>query len=84
MDLQAKKLEFIEEYIRLADEKIILKLEKLLLSEKEKAVKSGLKTLTQPEMDKMLEESENDVLQGNILSHQSVKQEVLTWRTSGK
>lgn len=84
MDLQARKLEFIGEYIRLADEKIILKLEKLLRSEKEKAVKSGLKPLTQPEMDNMIEESENDIRKGNVLSHQSVKQEVLNWRTSEK
>jgi len=39
MDLQARKLVFIEEYVRLADEKIVLKLEKLLRSEKEKAIK---------------------------------------------
>ncbi len=84
MDLQARKLEFIEAYIRLADEKIILKLEKLLWLEKEKAVKSGLKKLSQIELDKMLEDSENEIQEGDILSHQLVKQEILTWKTSGK
>lgn len=84
MDLQARKLEFIEEYIRLADEKIVLKFEKLLRSEKEKAIKLGLKPLSQIELDSMIEESETDIKQGNVLSHQSVKQSVLNWRTSEK
>jgi len=84
MDLQAKKLEFIGEYLRVADEKIVLKLEKLLRAETEKAVKLGLKPLTQMEMDNMMEESETDIQKGDVLSHQSVKQEVLNWRTSGK
>ena len=84
MDLQARKLEFIEEYIRLADEKIILKLEKLLHTEKEKAIKLVIKPLTQADMDQMIEESEEDIGQGNVLSHQIVKQEILTWKVSEK
>ena len=84
MDIQARKLEFIEEYLQLSDEKIIHKLEKLLRLEKEKTVKSKLKTLTQAEMDTMIEESEDDIRMGNIMSHQAVKQEVLSWRSSKK
>ncbi|MDP3915749.1 MAG: hypothetical protein Q8R96_18645 [Bacteroidota bacterium] len=74
MDLQGRKLEFIEEYIRLSDEKIVLKLEKLLRSEKEKVIKLGLKPLSQIELDSMIEESESDIIQENVLSHQEVKQ----------
>lgn len=84
MNLLAKKLEFIEEYIRLADEGIILKLEKLLHAEKEKAAKQGLKPYTQKEMENMIGESEIDIQQGNVLTHDAIKQEVLNWRTSGK
>jgi low affinity Fe/Cu permease len=84
MDLQARKLVFIEEYVRLADEKIVLKLEKLLRSEKEKAIKLGLSPLTQTELDSMIEESESDIQKGNVLTHQAVKKTVLNWRTSKK
>jgi hypothetical protein len=84
MDLQARKLEFIEEYIRLADEKIVLKFEKLLRSEKNKAAKLSLKPLTQIELDTMIEESEIDIQHGNVLSHNSVKQSVNSWRSSKK
>ncbi|RPH25465.1 MAG: hypothetical protein EHM93_19990 [Bacteroidales bacterium] len=81
VDIQARKLEFIEEYIRLSDERIINKLEKLLRLEKEKTVKPKLKTLTQAELGAMIEESEDDISMGNVMSHQSVKQEVLSWRS---
>lgn len=84
MDLQARKLEFIEEYIRLADEKIVIKFEKLLRSEKEKAAKLSLQPLTQTDLDKMIEESETDILDGNVLSHSVVKQLVKSWRSSKK
>jgi hypothetical protein len=79
MDLQERKLEFIEEYIRLSDEKIIDKLEKVLRSEKKRSVKSEIKSLTQAEMDNMIEESEEDIRLGNIISHDAVKLEVLSW-----
>jgi len=84
MDLQARKLEFIEEYIRLADEKIVLKFEKLLRSEKEKAAKLSLQPLTQTDLDNMIEESETDIREGNVLSHGSVKHLVTSWRSSKK
>lgn len=84
MDLQARKLEFIEEYIRLADEKIVLKFEKLLRSEKEKAATLSLQPLTQTELDNMIEESETDIIGGNVLSHNAVKHLVTSWRPSKK
>ena len=84
MDLEARKLEFIEEYIRLADEKIVLKFEKLLRSEKEKAATLSLKPLTQTDLDNLIDESETDIQQGNVLSHNSVKQSVTSWRSSKK
>lgn len=84
MDIQARKLEFIEEYIRLNDEKIIHKLEKLLRLEKGKTVKPKLKILSQAELDTMIEESEDDIRMGNLMSHQAVKQEVLSWRSNKK
>lgn len=84
MDIQARKLEFIEEYTRINDEKIIDKLEKILRSEKRKTVKSKRIPLTQSEMDTMIEESEHDIKKGNVMSHQEVKQEVLSWRSNKK
>lgn len=85
MNLETKKLEFIEEYIRLNDESIINKLEEVLREEKRKSLKEErVRPLTQAEMDAMLEESEEDIRQGNVLSHESVKQEVLRWRTNQK
>ena len=79
MDLATKKLAFIEEYLRLTNEKIINKLSQVLHSEKEKS-----QHLTQNEMDAMIEESEEDIKLGNVISHQALKQEVQNWRSSQK
>ena len=39
---------------------------------------------TTEEINSMIEESESDIQNGNVLTHQKVKQTVLNWRTSKK
>ncbi len=39
-------------------------------------------SLSQEKMDAMLAESEKDIEQGNVISHQFVKKEILNWRSN--
>ncbi len=41
-------------------------------------------SLSQEKMDAMLAESEKDIEEGNVVSHQFVKKEILNWRSSQK
>ncbi len=41
-------------------------------------------SLSQEKMDVMLAESEKDIEQDNVVSHQFVKKEIINWRSSRK
>lgn len=65
MDIQTRKIEFIQEFLKLQNEELISRLEKLLHSDK--SVKNmGLKPMTIAELNqrinKSMEDSENERL----------------------
>ena len=60
MDIQTKKLHFVQEFLRLQDESIIDKLNKLLRSERKKKVENELKPLSKKELDQIIDSAEKD------------------------
>ncbi|NCT16421.1 MAG: hypothetical protein GW774_14305 [Flavobacteriales bacterium] len=58
MDLQTRKLEFIEEFIKIQSEEALSRFEKLLKKEK----KSDLKPLTIEELNTRIDKSEADFI----------------------
>jgi len=56
MDLQARKLEFIEEFLKIQSEDALTRFEKLLKKEKN----SDLKPLTIEELNSRIDKSESD------------------------
>lgn len=73
MDIQAHKLEFLAEYLRINDEDILLKLSTLLHRERQKRAKSSLQPMTQEQLLQKLEKAESDLTEGKILSQQEVE-----------
>lgn len=60
MDLQTRKLEFIQEFLKLQSEEAISRLEKLLRKEKKASMKKDVKPMTKEELDKRIDQSEAD------------------------
>ena len=73
MDLQSRKISFIQEYLRLTNVEIIEKLEKLLKQESKKTLKSTLKPMTHIELDKKIEEAEDDIKNGRVYTTAKAK-----------
>lgn len=73
MDIQAHKLEFLSEYLRVNDETILLKLSNLLRQERQKRVKDKLKPMTQEELSSKLKRAENDILEGNVMNQEEIE-----------
>lgn len=73
MDIQAHKLEFLSEYLRINDEELLLKLSTLLRRERQKRVKGYLQPLTQEQLSNKLKKAETDLLEGKIMSHEEVE-----------
>lgn len=74
MDLQSRKISFIEEYLSLSNVEIIEKLEKILRQERMKAFKAELKPMTQKELEKGIEEAENDIENGRVYTTKQMKE----------
>lgn len=73
MDIQAHKLEFLSEYLRINDEELLLKLSTLLRRERQKRVKGYLQPMTQEELLNKLKKAENDIEEGKVMSQQEVE-----------
>ncbi len=73
VDIQTRKMLFLQEYIRLNDEQIIDKLNDLLHREKSKRLKIIMKPMTQNELDEKLNRSEQNIENGQVYSQNEVK-----------
>ena len=73
MDIQSRKLSFIEDFIRLTNEDIIEKLEKLLKQERKKSFEHTLKPMTQEELEQGITESEEDIKNGRVFSTEEAR-----------
>lgn len=79
MDLQARKNEFIQEFLKLQSEKAILRFEKLLEKEKKELSEDKFKPMTleqfNNEIDQSLEDSKND----RVIKATDLKAKMRNW-----
>jgi len=79
MDLQARKKEFIQEFLKLQNEKTVLRFEKLLKKEKKELLEENLKPMTpeqlNQEIDQSLEDSKND----RVIKATDLKAKIREW-----
>lgn len=80
MDLEARKLSFIQEIIRIENRDIIDGLEKMLLKWKSEIYEKSLKPMSveqfNTDIDKSLEDSKND----RVISATDLKAEIKKWK----
>jgi hypothetical protein len=79
MDMQTRKLNFIQEFLRLKNEKLISKLENLLKSEKAKSYEEHIYPLSEEELNRIIDEAEKDSLEGRLTSAVELKKEIDSW-----
>lgn len=80
MNIQARKLILIEEFLQISDESLITKLELLIRQEKKTAHERDLKPLSLSEFHDMIDQAKRDSDNGRIISHQELKEKVKTWK----
>lgn len=79
MDIQTKKLHFVQEFLRIKDEKLIDKLNDLLKRERERKIENELKPLSRSELDAMIDDAESDSNDGRLTSARDLKKDVDSW-----
>lgn len=60
MDLQSRKIEFVQEFLKLQSEEAVSRLEKVLKKERKSSLAHDLKPMTKGELNKRIDKSEAD------------------------
>lgn len=79
MDIQTKKLHFVQEFLRLKDESLIDKLNNLLKKERKKKIKKELKPFNKKEFNDLIDSAESDSENGRLTSARELKNEIDSW-----
>lgn len=75
MDIQARKLHFIQEFLKVQSEEVISKLEKVLT----KSDDSEFRPMSMEQLNAEIDESYRDSISGNVLTSQELKEEIKRW-----
>jgi len=79
MDLQVRKIHFVQEFLRLKNEQIINKLEYILKSEKTKLYKKTPEPYSLDEFNNMIDHAEEDSKNSRLKSAHELKKDIQTW-----
>jgi hypothetical protein len=80
MDLETKKINFVQEFLRVKSEELVDKLEKLLKSERMKLYEKDLAPMTSNEFNNIIDNAESDSFHGRLTSARNLKKEVDSWK----
>jgi len=79
MDIQTRKLEFIQDFLKVQNEDVIHRLEKLLRTETKLSEQKELKRLTINEFNNRIDLSMKDSKEGRLIEASDLKKEIDEW-----
>lgn len=79
MTFEARKLNFIEEFLKVTDENLLTQMEDLMLNAKKKNHEQHLKPMSMDEFLKMTETAKEEVDAGLVTTHEDLKREIDSW-----
>ena len=80
MYIQTRKINFVQQFLRSQNIKLIEKLERILLKDKAKDYEKNLKPLSMESFNQMIDKSIDDVKQGNVIEARELKESVKKWK----
>lgn len=80
MDLEARKITFVQEFLRLQNVEIIDGLEKFLREQKMGLLESNLNPMGLEKFNAEIDQSLNDVENGRITEAETLKEKVRKWK----
>ena len=79
MNLEARKISFIQEFLRLQNEEIVIGLEKLLHKRKAELIDMEMKPMSIEQFNNDIDQSEDDFKNGRIISANDLKAKFKKW-----
>ena len=80
MDLQTRKIHFIQEVLRIKNEKIIEKLEKILHQERKKVIEKELNPMTVEEFNALIDSAEDDSENDRMYNAGEILNDIDIWK----
>jgi hypothetical protein len=80
MNIQARKLLLIEEFLHISDERLISKLESFIRQERKESLERELNPMSLNEFQEMIDHAKQDSAADRVISHQELKKKVKTWK----
>ena len=80
MDLQTRKIQFIQEFLKYANTNILDKFEELLKQEREKEFEKEIEPMTLKEYEQRIDKAFADVKNNRVKSARKLKNEIATWK----
>jgi hypothetical protein len=80
MDLQARKISLIQEFLSINSEDLINKLDKFLHNEKKKIYEKELKSMSLKSFNSMIDQAEDDAVNGRVIEAKNLKKEIAGWK----
>lgn len=80
MELEARKIEFIQEFLKLQSEEAISRLEKVLRKEKKMTRIKDLEPMTLDQFNKRIDKSMKDSREGKLTEANDLMSEVEKWK----
>ena len=80
MDIQARKINFIQEFLRINSEELINKLDKFLHVEKSKIYEQELKPMSMDSFNAAIDQSEDDAANGRVVEAKELRKDIEGWK----
>jgi hypothetical protein len=80
MDIQARKMNFVQEFLRVADDELVAKLERLLRIERKKKLEEELSPMTMKEFNEIIDKSEDDYKNDRVTEARNLLNQIDTWK----
>jgi hypothetical protein len=80
MDIQTRKINFVQEFLRIRNIKLIEKLEMILLEEKARNYQAKLRPYNIDSFNQMIDKSIDDGKKGNVIEVNELKDSVRKWK----
>ena len=79
MDLQSRKISFIQEFLSIQSEEVVIRLEKYLKKEKTTMEEKGFKPMSIAELNRRIDQSEQDSINGRLTEMDDFLTEIEKW-----
>lgn len=80
MDLESRKISFVQEFLRIQNEEIVSGLENLLRRKKIELIDKSLKPMSLNDLNKEIDIALDDSKKGKLITAQELKEKVKNWK----